>query len=119
MCEAIFWQSCAFLALSIVIMAFVIIRNKRNFNSYTWFCFAFFLAAFAMMLLSAFVNSDDSTGECFSTLLPIAITETEEAFIITIYTLLVFRMVYIYSKVRAPNPSSFPSEKCLSRTIRA
>jgi hypothetical protein len=71
------------------------------------------------MFLSAFVSSDDKEGDCFSSLLPLAITESEEAFIISIYTLLVFRMIFIYSKVRETYKNGFPSERCIGLTLKA
>jgi hypothetical protein len=116
MCQVIFWQSTSFLVCYFLIMAYVIVRNKRIFNSQQWFCFVFFLISFVLMVLSAFVNSNDKNNDCFDRLLPLAITETEEAFIISIYTLLVFRMIYIYSKVNGPGHRS---ERCLGRAMKA
>jgi hypothetical protein len=74
--------------------------------------------SFVLMLMSAMVKSNNKENLCFDNLTPLALIETEEAFIISIYTLLVFRMVYIYSQISNPSEADRISHQCLTKTQR-
>ena len=117
LCQAIFWQSLLFFSISTLIMAYVIVRNKFTFNRLLWFIFASFFVAFLILFLATLTKSPVRNNQCFDSLKSAAIIESEEAISIMLYMLVVFRMMFIYSKIRETNENS-SREQCIAKTVR-
>ena len=101
-CKSQMYLGIAYLAIYIGVLIYVVVKNRNIFKTMQRVIFLLFICIFICMIVSVYYTSKKGTGldDCFIEPISIGLMSEEEALIITIYSLLLFRMLNIYSMLQ-------------------
>ena len=97
-CSNQFYTIVFYMVSYLILLAYVVIRNKNIFQMIQKVIFISYFFAFLLMLISVAITLDSS--DCYTSPISSGLIAESEAFVHTVYLLLVFRMLNVYNNMR-------------------